>query len=541
MKRKAYLNAIHFFCILLLMGNRAIVAEVCVREVPLGPSIDNFKTFISPDRLHLGFIRGSNDGWQVTIDGKKSELYKDIPGDIIFSSDGTRSAYVAKDGNEQTLFVDQLKAYQDTEIFDPKFSTNGKRLMYCVRNREGKFLVVDQQRYAEGVKGSFSPDSKHVAVFVQKDGKHSVLMDGVAGQEYDNIPFGQFTEDSKHFFYVAEHGGRQFVVIDGKRAGDAYVAINHDTVRINKNGKIAGLVVYWRNSGQCCAIVDGKEGATCELINYFDCNPEDKTCHYVARKEGRWYVVVGNDTFGPYTNTQAPELIFSPNQQRYAAAVERNGKWFVLNDGREFGPYGPVSDVGFSIQRSHLVYVEHKSDPYMQRLIFNGKEDPEFFGVKNIGFSPDEKHYLYDAAQKDAAVLVVDGQVRERADDLTSQLIYSGGKYYVNIVKADAELPKNPFEAKAPQKVLVVDHKLGKPYQVIGNVIFSQNQKHFAYGALQAGDPPNHFRIVVDGIECEHTYEDPIPESKIVFTSDRNVSIILARDGQFVRLEIETK
>lgn len=186
----------------------------------------------------LGEIKFSEDGKRnafvaerdrqrfVVIDGAEGPKVDDITLDIRFSADGRRYSYAGKRGSKQYAVIDGVAAAYD-EISNLLFSPDGKRSSVCVRRGETWLTLVDGvEQGTPGIRINriiFSPDSRRFAGWAQKGAKGDkqlVVIDGVPGRAYDGIGDLQFTADSRHVICVAERAGKVFVVVDGVESNE---------------------------------------------------------------------------------------------------------------------------------------------------------------------------------------------------------------------------------------------------------------------------------------------------------------------------------
>jgi hypothetical protein len=148
-------------------------------------------------------------------------------------------------------------------------SPDSKRVAYGAKRGLKWFNVVD------GVKGNeyddlsgitlFSPDSKHVVYGALRSAwRHSkewLVVDGVERKErhYDKIDGGNlaFSPNSKRMAFVALRGDMQFVVVDSVE-GKEYDGIAEGSLSFTPDSK---RVAYWaRRAKKGMVVVDGVEG-----------------------------------------------------------------------------------------------------------------------------------------------------------------------------------------------------------------------------------------------------------------------------------------
>ncbi len=186
----------------------------------------------------LGEMRFSEDGKRnafvaerdrqrfVVIDGVEGPKFDDITLDIRFSADGKRCSYAGSRGGKQYAVVDGVATAYD-EISNLLFSPDGKRLSVCARRGENWLTLVDGvEQGTPDIRISriiFSPDSRRFAGWAQKGvtgDKQLIVIDGVPGRAYDGISDLQFTADSRHVIYVAERTRKVIVAVDGVESGE---------------------------------------------------------------------------------------------------------------------------------------------------------------------------------------------------------------------------------------------------------------------------------------------------------------------------------
>ncbi|MDD4162714.1 MAG: HEAT repeat domain-containing protein, partial [Methanothrix sp.] len=166
----------------------------------------------------------------VTVDGARGKQYP-FPGvgKIVFSSDGSRTAYWAKAQGEGFMMVqDGVEGKTYDEISDPVFSPDGAHLAYTAKDKDGKFAVLDGE---EGIRyvdlWGLTFDANGRLAYVARDNREGkdvrlVVVDGKEDRPYLYDWYGQgirsgpvFSPDGKHIAYIANDGGRaEYVAID---------------------------------------------------------------------------------------------------------------------------------------------------------------------------------------------------------------------------------------------------------------------------------------------------------------------------------------
>jgi hypothetical protein len=129
--------------------------------------------------------------WWTTNGLSEYEDYKSP----VFSSDGTRLAYVAAKDKKELVVVDGRPGRVHDRAGDIAFSPNGKRFGYLAMEGKTVFAVVDGQpgRAYPGPVASgfrFSPNGKHVAYAVGNGEKVHIVLDGHDGLDFDGMAPG---------------------------------------------------------------------------------------------------------------------------------------------------------------------------------------------------------------------------------------------------------------------------------------------------------------------------------------------------------------
>jgi len=175
-----------------LRGDNALVVKDAAEEHPYcrDSEIHQFGPFphgqagpFSPDSKRFAYFAERDDKKVVVLDGVDSERYDDVPY-LSFSPDSRHVAYVARRGGQDCLVLDgRVVAI---------YPTSGCGIFVC-----------------------FSPDSQRLIWTVGEEDKQLVVVDGVAGNAYDDIGPPVFTPDSRHVAYLAYKNQKALLVVDG--------------------------------------------------------------------------------------------------------------------------------------------------------------------------------------------------------------------------------------------------------------------------------------------------------------------------------------
>jgi len=353
-----------------------------------GQKIDDSQRgdIISPDNTRVAYLNQSEKGVSLIVAGPagktEGKVYDHVIG-IVFSPDSTRVAYFARSDDKWIAVIDGLEGKQYDSMMGTTtviYSPDSKRVAYRAIAGDKVAVVVDGEESLYFNAGSpiFSPDSKHLAYAISKDGGVDtfIILDG---QELN--PKGGdfvFSPDSNRWAYSS---------INAYVGDPVYIELNNKTLGLGNDGAIYGL--YFSPDSQRFAF-DMRIG------------PSAYGSHRVVVDEvyGKEYREVG-------------KVVFSPDSQHVAYWAKSNGDgYFVVLDGVEGKNYSEVRDPIFSPDSNHTAYAARSNDGW--RVVMDGNEGINYTEVWGLTFSPDSKHLAYAARTsrdvKDLQFVVVDGK-----------------------------------------------------------------------------------------------------------------------------------
>lgn len=199
---------------------------------------DGKAPLFSPDGQGLAYIGLAKGREYVVRDGKRGKLYDRIL-DLRFSPDGKRLAYVAArlprdraksrpaTGSADTrvrykvvLVVDGRESQAfDRIVCGPVFSPDGKRVAYAAKQGKTAFAVIDGRKsrtHDDVPQIIFGPKGRRVAYIAERGKKSYVVVDGKEGAEYGSVHPSTlcFSPDGRRLAYVAHKSNSRIVVVD---------------------------------------------------------------------------------------------------------------------------------------------------------------------------------------------------------------------------------------------------------------------------------------------------------------------------------------
>jgi Tol biopolymer transport system component len=203
------------------------------------------------------------------------------------------------------------------------------------------------------------------------------------------------SEDGDHLAIVAPKGSRQVLLIDGVEGpGFDEIPLNFNWSTYRESGgsmvfsRTGGHSAYvGRRGGDFIAVVDGKEATT---------------LHTPATLQS-----------ASYSNPAGWRFWFSKDGSHLAyGALSEPASWVMVFDGVSSPPYRALDFRQTALGGKRLVYVAQTADQKWQAVV-DGKPGPAYDGISGLKLTPDGAHYAYIAFRSGAgpkrAVAVIDG------------------------------------------------------------------------------------------------------------------------------------
>ncbi|MCE5197483.1 hypothetical protein LLG39_00735 [bacterium] len=402
----------------------------------------------SPDGRRVAYTARIGKKWVMVVDGKESAEFDGIR-EPYFSADSKHVCFVGFRGGKAIFVMDgkESQQYHGIVMRFPSFSAktplrvvensycpcifgaNG-HYAYVVANERDKNgldherAVIDGRMSADyqGIQGmEFSLDGSRVA-FVARKGDHMfVVLDGKAGEKYDDIDgMLTFSPDGKHLAYVATNYNENsdpvsFVVVDGKRGPKLQDIVSISVIFSPDSKHITYTATP--DGEKYSVFIDGKPGKGYDEIgerNWTPCQMygKDGKLYYKAKLGEKYYMVIDGVPSPAYDDISEDYPVFSRDGKHYAYSAKMGDyNWFVVHDGARGPSFAGINYNSTYISGADkLVYTASIKDSSDYVTVVDGKEYP---GNGSVILSPDGSRVVSikkSDDQQNECLVVVDGQ-----------------------------------------------------------------------------------------------------------------------------------
>ncbi|MCC6794079.1 MAG: hypothetical protein IT366_03095 [Candidatus Hydrogenedentes bacterium] len=253
--------------------------------------------------------------------------------------------------------------------------------------------------------------------------------------------------------------------------------------------------------------------------------PDSRQIAYAARRRGAWFVFIDNRLIaGPFEGLMPGGILFSPDSQRVAYVIKKGNRWHVMINSDDCGQYHAVIEQSpeFSPDSKRFAYIACSEgsrffrkrtkgflvvDGVVQReWVHDDKSGHEGF-LEEIVFSPDSKRIAYAVCQRSKWFWIIDEELQGKYDG------------FVSGWKADPNWKRYPNFGKINCKPQILT--------------FSPDSHHFAYAANRGG---KHI-FVCDG--SERARHGAITNAPVAFSPDSTHFAYAAEENgkQFIMLD----
>jgi Tol biopolymer transport system component len=387
---------------------------------------------VSPDNKHIAYVDYIGENSWVTLDQQVGETFRSISKDsLTFSPDSSRFAYVGCDEQRKHLVVDGVKYGPYTDFIDcsPQFSPDSQRIAYATRELYKVRIHMDEAEvFKADLVGDvlvFSPNSQSFAFRVGIGEKQCIVVDGKQGPLYDQVDNPHFSPNNQCMAYAARKGERWFIVVNGEQGPEfkdaagpvfspdsehiAYYAQAHDGRYLVIDDKLMGPHFTFGQSP----------------FGMFRFSPDSQKIAYVVQEANIFlflryghteHVVVDGRHCKSYR--RCGSLIFSPNSQQLGYLAYTDGEYYVIINEESFGPYQDIRDDSPVFSPDSKLCAFSAYDLGVSTVYVNGEALDSYQLAYSPVFGPDSKHFAYGAYNADDCQVVIDDIPGKRYKEL---------------------------------------------------------------------------------------------------------------------------
>jgi hypothetical protein len=518
------------------------LADAKVEEQDVGPVAQDAQYAVSPHGGHVGAAVHKGSRMIAVVDGVAGPKFDEIRSvtayvdprgvdltqsrslikPVVFSNDGSRYAYCARQGQEFVVMADGKELLRttvehpdQTDVRMQFTGDDGKHLLFAVSGFAGYTLWVDGQKmpgtYNSGVGGTegttdplVSRDGARYAYVAQiSRDKRTVIVDGKdAGFVGDNLAF---TADGHHLLALVRQGNVVWLAADGKPKMKTD-GISQLVMAPEGNG-FAAVLTRLQPAGEFLVVNAKKiEGSDCQSLSKVVFSADGK--HFAAlctKSPSVKFVVVdgkkGQEYFDIPTVPGTPGIAFSPDASKLGYVAQAANKHYVVINDEESDGFDMTPGFAFSADGKHVAYGGYVSRPPSNPITVDGKADPlPGARISSFAFSPDGSRH----ADTGNGGVCVDG----KDTGITGYFVFSPDSKHVAIAG------RRGADNKAG---LFVDGKL--VYEVRSNFMvrylaFTPDNQHLFWVAYEPPKDPTtsqgDFVSYLDGKPVAHYDNDPI-------------------------------
>jgi WD40 repeat protein len=341
-----------------------------------------------------------------------------------------------------------------------------------------------------------SADGEHVGMAAPKGSRRVVLIDGVEGPVFDEIPqfiFAAqvpiyFSATGGHHAYVGRRGGDFIAVVDGKEAGTLFTSQTQQSVSYSSNQGWK----FWFND-------DGSRLAYAGLA-----------------PAGGGFVMDVDGVKGPiYRAIDFRQTMMNRKRFIYVAQTA-DQKWQAVVDGKPGPSYAAITSLTVTPDGAHYAYIASQQNATgpTTAVVIDGVAGTFYFGVGDLELAPDGRvAYVATTNRGDGdrrggeAILVVDGAITMRVSGATPIALQ-----FANTIRPSFRSPNHriawspdgkgfaiikPNSPNPGVAVMVNGKPSGQTYLTADELLWSADGSRFAYlGSSQTGT-----FAIVDGQE----------------------------------------
>ncbi len=454
-------------------------------------------------------IKSKNSFRIVSSDGNYGSFQKILQ--TVFSSDRKQWAFIAKQGNKQTLYLSQKTNFGSFQSFGT-VKINMNNTIFSATTTNGSFLYIlssssnvtvtlpkIQTITTTNISGNASNGfvtniSTQTTTNLQKKtypiGKvpqltststvttNSIQKNEIKGP-YKAISEYVISTDGSHYAYLAKTSKGWFLFDENGKENGPYSAVSK--LEMSTNGNLltfCGVKSFlWSKASE--RVINGRAYGAFDEIGDLVSDSQSKKWIFPARKDKQWFFISSDDTrLGPFDEIQAP--YFSPMESEWIAAGKSKDGWEVFfRNQQKFGPYPKVGLPIFSRDDSHWFLRFHKNSGWY--ILF---KDKTLYGpykkIGSLAMNDSWDQMAIPILREDGIyVIFKDGQefgpyenseTNRKWLSVPVSFSPSGKDWYFRALKLDG-------------KIIVINGKEYGPFEFSTLPVYSPNEKIWAFWA----------------------------------------------------------
>lgn len=474
--------------------------------------------------------------------GENAHEHQIMPGSVSVSPDSSNVAYRLRYGRDLGLYGYVYGGHNPvgtSQATDPTFSPDSKTVAAVMADRGWKLRhgKVFLEGYEPVTPPRFSPDGKRIVYLARLEEKRFVVEGDHSQPLADVILWDQlvFTSDSAVMAYPAFDGQYWRMVIDGDPGPnwDSFVTPPLTAERGQR-------VVYVALKDGRYHVVDRHTPAPRNMADrsvggfrLIDRNPVlsadgDFFVYWALGDDLVWRLYQNHVHVPGYDADRPGQVVLSDDGQTMAAILKRGPYWYVVQNGQLSEPYTAIGNnsLVLSPDASRLAYAVKK--PQGWAVIENDVEHPAYttIAANSLRFSPDSQRFVYAALTHGQWSVILDGKAQQPFNKIaTRTLAFSPNSQKLVYIGYSAGTAH-----------VVLDGDVVGGYDYADQLTFSPDSEHLVW---LASDGEQYF-LVADGMSSHETFDEPLAGARIHFANNLSCHTVARRPGpSFVRIALK--